>query len=64
MIEFAKYVGLTLIAMVLLAIPALLAVSIIFNWGLLLITLLICLVVAEIVLIMFAIEALADEHIL
>ena len=64
MIEFVKWVGLTLIAMVLLAIPAMFVLSIIFNGGILLIITLGCLVGAEMFLIILAIEALIDEDVL
>jgi len=64
MIKCAKYIGLTLISIVFLAMPVLLALSIILKWGMWLPFLLGLLVVSEIILIIFVIEALADEDIL
>ena len=63
MIEYAKYAGLTLYAMIFLAIPALLVLSIILKWGVVLNVLLTALVIVEIILIICAIESLVDDGI-
>ena len=63
MIKFAKNVGLTVFAIVFLAVPALLVLSIVFNWGVLLIYLFAALVACEILLFIYAIEALTDNGI-
>ena len=61
MIEFAKYVGLTLFAVVFLAMPSLLVLSIVFNWGITVSILLAGAVLIEILLFVMAIETLVDE---
>lgn len=64
MIKIAKHVGLMILAIVFLAIPALAVLSIIFSWSPLLIFLFAGMVIIEIFLIMFALESLTDEGIL
>ena len=64
MIEFAKYVGLTLVAMVFLAIPALLVLSIVFNWSILRTILLAVMVLAEMFIFVITVKTLDDEELL
>ena len=60
-IKIAKYIGLTVIAIIFLAVPSLLALSIVFDWGLFLWFLLGALFVIEIFSIVFIVDNLSEE---
>lgn len=61
MIEFAKYIGFTVIAVIFLAVPSLLTLAIVFDWGFLLGLLLGGLCAVEVFTVVFILENLSEE---